>query len=148
MEAYSWYQTLRKPSWAPPPWLFGPVWTFLYVIIAASYGYVFYLFLTRRVSFMILLPFVLNLSFNVSFTPLQFPSTSSGQVVFSRMVLATLDVLLVLGTLVWEMVMIFPFARWVSLANIPYLIWVCFATVLQLTVTYLNRKKIGNENIE
>ncbi|HCC05370.1 TPA: hypothetical protein DEP58_03645 [Patescibacteria group bacterium] len=43
METYSWYQTLSKPTWAPPAWVFGPVWTVLYIIIAISYGYVGYL---------------------------------------------------------------------------------------------------------
>jgi tryptophan-rich sensory protein len=128
---YSWYQALRKPTWAPPSWLFGPVWTVLYVAIAASYGYVGYLFYTRRISFLVLLPFILNLGFNLLFTPLQFGLRSN--------LLAAADILLVLATLIWALVAIYPHARWVTYINIPYLAWVCFATVLQLSVTYLNR---------
>jgi len=54
--------------------------------------------------------------------------------------LAGIDILLVLGTLIWLMVAIFPYAQFVAFANIPYLAWVSFATVLQLTITYLNWK--------
>lgn len=53
--------------------------------------------------------------------------------------LASLDILLVLGTLIWALFVIWPHLRWVVYANIPYLLWVLFATVLQLTITYLNR---------
>ena len=128
---YSWYKTLIKPMWAPPSWLFGPVWTVLYIIIAGSFGYVGYLFLTKRVPFMVVLPFLLNLLFNVIFSPIQFGLQNN--------YLAAVDILLVLITLAWALVVIYPYAPWVSFVNLPYLAWVCFATVLQLTVTYLNK---------
>lgn len=126
---YNWYQTLIKPAWSPPSWLFGPVWSVLYAIIAVSYGYVGYLFSQGRISFATLLPFILNLIFNFAFTPLQFGLKNN--------YLAAVDILLVLGTLVWALIVIWPQARWVAVANIPYLLWVSFATVLQLTITYL-----------
>ncbi|MCE9517455.1 tryptophan-rich sensory protein, partial [Candidatus Nomurabacteria bacterium] len=53
--------------------------------------------------------------------------------------LAAIDILLVLVTLIWAMVAIFPYAKWITYIQIPYLMWVSFATVLQLTITYLNR---------
>jgi tryptophan-rich sensory protein len=53
--------------------------------------------------------------------------------------LASADILLILGTLIWLFVAIYPHAKWVALVNIPYLLWVSFATLLQLTITYLNR---------
>jgi translocator protein len=46
---------------------------------------------------------------------------------------------LILGTLIWAMLAIYPYASWITYVQIPYLLWVCFATVLQLTVTWLNR---------
>lgn len=129
--AYSWYQTLVKPSWAPPSWLFGPVWTFLYVLIAISFGSVFWLAFNKKIALLVALPFILNLIFNLVFTPIQFGLKNN--------YLAALDILLVLGTLIWAMVAIWPHARWITYIQIPYLLWVCFATVLQLTVTALNR---------
>jgi tryptophan-rich sensory protein len=131
MNNYSWYQQLIKPDWAPPAFLFGPVWSFLYLVIAGSFGTIFYRVWQKQLPWAIAVPFILNLVFNAAFTPLQFGLKSN--------LLASLDILLVLGTLIWSMAAIYPHIRWVALVNIPYLLWVCFATVLQLTITYLNR---------
>ena len=131
MQAYNWYSTLIKPTWAPPSWLFGPVWTFLYALILISFGRVFLMFFKKQIPFTVFLPFILNLIFNFSFTPLQFG--------FQSNTLAAIDILLVLGTLAWAMVAIYPYARWITYIQTPYLLWVSFATVLQLTITYLNK---------
>ncbi len=130
MDTYSWYQTLIKPTWAPPSWLFGPVWSVLYVIIFVTYGYVLYQVIQGKLPRIVALPFVLNLVFNFAFTPIQFWLKNN--------VLATVDILLVLGTLIWALVLIYPHIRIIALLNIPYLLWVCFATILQVTITILN----------
>ncbi len=130
MDTYGWYQTLIKPAWAPPAFVFGPVWTVLYIIIAVTFGTVFYKASTGALPRLVALPFALNLVFNLAFTPIQFGLQNN--------LLAAADVLLVLGTLIWALAAIYPHQKWLALANIPYLLWVCFATVLQLTVTYLN----------
>jgi translocator protein len=129
-ETYVWYATLIKPTWAPPAWVFGPVWSVLYAIIAISFGYVFYKVYQGEMSIMVALPFALNLLFNFLFTPLQFGLKSNA--------LALLDILLVLGTLVWALYAVYPYASWVAYVNIPYVVWVSFATLLQLAITYLN----------
>lgn len=128
---YNNYQELIKPSWAPPSYLFGPVWTFLYILIAFSFGKVFMLVFKKELSWLIALPFALNLVFNFAFTPIQFGLKNN--------FLASLDILLVLITLIWAMVAIFPYVRWIAYIQIPYLLWVSFATILQLTITYLNK---------
>ena len=130
MQTYNWYQTLIKPTWAPPSWLFGPVWSFLYLLIAVSYGYVAYLFFTKKIPFIVLLPFILNLIFNIIFTPIQFGLQSN--------LLAAIDIALVFGTLIWALVAIYKYVPWISYVNIPYLLWATFATVLQFTITKLN----------
>lgn len=133
MDTYAWYAQLIKPWWAPPAWLFGPVWTILYAIIAVTFGTVFYQAFTKRIPRVVALPFVLNLAFNFAFTPIQFGLKSN--------ILASVDILLVLGTLIWALYAIWhasPKLRWIVYANIPYLAWVSFATYLQLTITYLN----------
>lgn len=130
-ETYNWYSQIVKPTWSPPAWIFGPVWTFLYVLIAISFGKVFWMFFKKQIPFVVVLPFVLNLIFNFSFTPLQFGLKNN--------LLAAVDILLVLATLIWAIAAIYPHARWISYIQTPYLLWVAFATVLQLTITYLNR---------
>jgi tryptophan-rich sensory protein len=127
----SWYSQLKKPKFAPPAWLFGPVWTILYIIIAISYGYAGYLFYTKQISFYVILSFILNLIFNLAYTPIQFGLKNN--------YLASLDILLVLFTIKWMMGAISHFVPWVVYINIPYLVWVAFATILQLTITWLNR---------
>ena len=131
MKTYESYANLKKPPWAPSASVFGPVWTFLYLLIAVSFGTVFYLALTKQIQTIFVLPFVLNLIFNFSFTYFQFKLKNN--------YLAALDVLLVLATLIWAMLTIFPLISWIAYLQIPYLLWIAFATVLQLTVTWLNR---------
>ena len=127
----AWYAQLAKPFFAPPSFVFGPVWTVLYIIIAVSFGFVLLQYLKRRLPFAVLLPFVLNLIANLAYTPIQFGLKNNA--------LASLDILLVLATLIWALLVIRQRARWVAYANIPYLLWVALATVLQLSITWLNR---------
>ncbi|MES2686911.1 MAG: TspO/MBR family protein [Pseudomonadota bacterium] len=127
----AWYAQLAKPFFAPPAAVFGPVWTVLYIIIAISFGFVLVQYLKRRLPFGVLLPFILNLVFNALYTPIQFGLKNN--------LLASVDILLVLGTLAWALAAIWRRARWVALVNLPYLAWVGFATVLQLSITWLNR---------
>ncbi|MFB6212766.1 MAG: TspO/MBR family protein [Candidatus Magasanikbacteria bacterium] len=130
MDASEWYSELNKPLWAPPDWVFAPVWTFLYTLIFISFGWVFWMYLKGEVPFSVVLPFFLNLLFNFAFTPLQFGLQNN--------ILASFDLFLVLVTLVWAMFVVWPYARWVFYFQIPYFVWVLFATVLQFSIAYLN----------
>ncbi|MCL9971901.1 MAG: tryptophan-rich sensory protein [Candidatus Pacebacteria bacterium] len=130
MEGYLQYAAWLKPSWAPPAWLFGPVWSVLYALIAVSFGYVFYRYFMGTIPAVVALPFALNLIFNIAFTPIQFGLGS--------LWLSSVDILLVFATLAWALYVIYPYAPWVTYINLPYLLWVAFATVLQLTIFALN----------
>ncbi len=131
MSTYNWYSQLVKPAWAPSASVFGSVWTTLYILIAISFGKVLWMVRKKQISFRVVLPFILNLAFNFVFTTLQFGLKNN--------FLAAIDILLVLGTLVWAMSTIYRHARWITYIQIPYLLWVSFATILQLSITYLNR---------
>lgn len=124
------YWDYKKPSWAPPSWLFGPVWTVLYIGIFISFGYVTYLYTQGSIPLSVLAPFIANLVFNFLFTPIQFGLRSFA--------LAAIDIILVLVTLLWAIIAIYGLVPWVAYINLPYLAWVSFATVLQLTVTAMN----------
>jgi len=131
---YTWYQTLIKPGWAPPSWLFGPVWTILYILIGITFGYVFYKIATRKIPPSLALPFIINLVANVLFTPIQFGLKNN--------VLAAMDIFIVLVTFFWIYSYKKTFQKnkmmWVIYMNIPYFLWVSFASFLQFTITYLN----------
>ncbi|MDO8660241.1 MAG: TspO/MBR family protein [Candidatus Parcubacteria bacterium] len=128
--AFDWYSQLIKPSWAPSANIFGPVWTGLYILIAISFCAVFIMAWKREIPFRVALPFIANLFFNFIFTFIQFQLRSN--------ILASVDVILVLSTLIFAMMDIYPYKKWITYIQIPYLLWVSFATVLQLTIAYLN----------
>ena len=133
MKNYKRYGELKKPSFSPPARVFAPVWTALYIIIALSFGGVAYRAFDLLIPAGLLLPFLLNLIFNFLYVPLEFK--------FKSNFLAALDILLVLATLVYALVRIYRFVPWVAYVNIPYVLWVAYATVLQLSIVWLNRTR-------
>jgi len=92
-----------------------PVWSFLYLLIFISFGKIFWLYFKKQVPFIVILPFILNLIFNFSFTPIQFGLKNN--------YLAAIDILLVLGTLIWAMISAYHHVKWISFIQIPYLLW-------------------------
>lgn len=130
-DTLSWYQALNKPSWAPAENVFGIVWSLLYPIIFAVNIWIIIAVTQSKIGWRVALPFWLNLFFNIIFTPIQFGLRNN--------LLACLDIVLILATIVWAMIAIWPHYRWITFAFIPYLIWVSIATVLQISITWLNR---------
>ena len=130
-----WYQALAKPSWQPPDWLFGPVWTTIYVlgVIAATLAWRRAPAATARRH--LLAAFAVNLLLNVAwsvlFFRLQRPDLALGGVCLLWLSIA------VLIFLVW------PWSRLASLLLVPYLAWVGFAAFLNLTIVQLNAPFAG-----
>lgn len=116
----------NKPSWAPPAWLFGPVWSVLYIIIIISFGYVFLKVAHGDWPFLVALPFIINIIFNLLYTPVQFG--------LKNLALARVIIVVVLLTIIWSMVVIYKYSKAVFYAQIPYLLWLLFATVLQFSI--------------
>jgi tryptophan-rich sensory protein len=127
------YKSYKRPPLSPPEWAFGVVWPILYILIFISYGSVFSAVLKGDIGGVILIPFVINLLANGLFTYFQFKLKNN--------LLASLDIVVVLATIILTITMIWPYYHWVAYLQIPYLIWVTFATYLQFGVTILNRKK-------
>lgn len=128
--ASSWYASLIKPNFAPPAEVFGPVWAFLYPIIFITFGIVFWQVASKKFPRKVALPFALNLIFNFAFSPIAFGLQNN--------LLASIDIVLVLATIVWAILAVWQHSRILALAQIPYLLWVSFATVLQISITVLN----------
>lgn len=130
MDWLTWYNALEKPSWTPAPATIGLIWRILYPIIAVSFGYVFVQAARRKIPGRVAIPFAINLAANLAFTPIQFG--------LRNLPLAAADILVVWGTIVWMIAVAWRPARWVAVAQGPYLVWVSIATVLQLSITAWN----------
>ena len=93
--AMNWYETIVKPSWAPPAATFGTVWGILYPIIIVAYGYVAYRAFAGTAPRALLLPIAVNLIANFAFTPIQFG--------LQDFTWASVDIAVVLITIIWSM---------------------------------------------
>lgn len=131
MDRMDWYEALAKPAWTPPPGFIGTVWTLLYPVIIVTFGYVVYRVARGQAPAWLLMPIAINVISNIAFTPIQFG--------LRNLPLAAADILVVLATIVWCMVAFWPHSRPASLALTPYLAWVSTASVLQLSITWMNR---------
>ncbi len=127
INAAGFYGQLIQPSWAPPAWLFGPVWSVLYVLMAVAAWLVW-----RRQGFQgaALKLFIVQLLFNALWTWLFFV-WRLGAVAFIEIVLLWL---LISATLVlfWRV------QRVAAVLLLPYLAWVSFAAALNFTLWRLN----------
>lgn len=126
----TWYNSLAKPGWTPAPATIGLIWQILYPIIIVSFGFVFVQSARRRIPLRVALPFAINLAANLVFTPIQFG--------LRNLPLASVDILIVWGSIIWCAWAVWPHARWVAVAQLPYFVWVSIATVLQLSITVMN----------
>lgn len=124
-----WYAGLQKPVWNPPNWIFGPVWTVLYVLMAIAAWRIWKHggFLGQRVALSL---FLIQLLFNALWSPLFF-GLRHPAVAFVDIVLLWLALL---GTVIafWK---VLPLA---GALLVPYLAWVSFASALNFAIWRLN----------
>lgn len=131
MDWLDWYNSLAKPSWTPAPATIGIIWRVLYPIIFVSFGFVFLQALRKKLPWIVALPFAVNLAANLIFTPIQFG--------MRNLPLASADILIVWATIIWMVAAVWRHYPWVAIAQVPYFIWVSIASVLQLSITEMNR---------
>lgn len=121
-----WYQSLNRPSFAPPSWVFGPVWTVLYIMIGCAGSY---LWLHRDQQSLLLTLFIFQLVLNYAWSFIFFRAQAMG--------FAIIEILLLLTTIISIMVLAFTHHRVVTWLLLPYSCWVAFATVLNIAF-YVN----------
>ncbi|NNC65841.1 MAG: tryptophan-rich sensory protein [Gammaproteobacteria bacterium] len=122
-----WYAEIAKPAWTPPNWIFGPVWTALYVMIAAS------AWLVWRAQLRVSVPLGLwlaQLALNTIWSWLFFG--------LERPDLAAVDIVVLLGTIVATAYAFAGVSRTAALLLLPYVLWVSFATALNIAIWRLN----------
>ncbi|MBN9293354.1 MAG: tryptophan-rich sensory protein [Flavobacteriia bacterium] len=124
-----WYATLNKPSFNPPNWIFGPVWTTLYIFMGISLFLVWKQDPGRERNRSILI-FLLQLLLNFAWSFIFF---------YFRMIdFALIEIILLWIIIVVMLVLFYKIKPIASYINIPYLLWVTFATVLNASYYFLN----------
>jgi translocator protein len=125
-----WYQSLRRPSWSPPDWVFGPVWTVLY----ASIGVAGWLVWRERGSDQVdaaLTVWGVQLVLNAAWTWLFFGLHRPG--------LALIDIVALAMAIAGMIVLFGRVSQVAAVLLVPYLAWVCFAAALNAAIWHLNR---------
>ncbi len=124
----SWYPGLVKPAWNPPNWIFGPAWTTLYVLMGVAVWRVWRA-APPGASLLVRL-YLVQLAFNALWSILFFGLKSPGW--------ALADILVLWVLLVWLLVGFWRADRLAGLLWLPYVLWVTFATALNLAIMRLN----------
>ena len=120
------YETLKQPSWAPPSWLFGPVWTILYAMIAVA-GWLIW----RRTGWTkALTVYAVQLTLNAIWTPIFFGAGRYG--------LALIDIVLLWLLIAVTAWLFRPASRLAAALLLPYWAWVTFATALNAFIWHAN----------
>ena len=124
-----WYTTLNQPSFNPPNWLFGPVWTTLYILLGLSLFLIWKENASKERNVAIFFFFVqqlLNFGWSIIFF------------YFNRIGLALVEIILLWIGIVIMLVLFYKIKPLAAYINIPYLLWVTFATVLNASYFFLN----------
>lgn len=125
-----WYERLAKPKWRPPNWLFAPVWSVLYLMIAVS-GWLVWREAGFSAATFPLSIYAISLGLNGAWSGLFFG--------LHRPDLAFLDVILLGVSIVATIIIFYPIEQFSALLLLPYLIWVIFAAMLNFAVWWMNR---------
>lgn len=128
----TWYPTIEKPSFNPPNWVFAPVWTLLFILMGIAAGLVWDKITSdKELVKKGLLFFGVQLTLNALWSYLFFG--------LHNILLASIEIVLLL-LIIYETYLIFKkIDKKASYLLIPYMMWVGFATILTITIYFLNR---------
>lgn len=126
-----WYKTIKLPSWTPPGWVIGLVWTFIFIFAAVSIILFWNLELKPNYFYLVIGLFALNGFFNILWSYLFFGQHLIGLAVIEAFLLGLSVLALILS--------IWPFSISAASLLIPYCVWVFFATYLTYSVWFLNK---------
>jgi benzodiazapine receptor len=126
-----WYDDLRKPSWQPPGWAFGPAWTLILGMAAAAGVLAWQAAPDATTRTDILILFGVNGFFHLLWSPLFFR--------WRRPDLALVEVVFLWASIVALIVGVAPLSTTAAWLLAPYILWVSFAAFLNLTIVRMNR---------
>ncbi len=123
-----WYQTIQKPSWNPPNWIFGPVWTVLYILMGIAAALVWHSRSPDKKTALIIftVQFILNLLWSYIFFGMH------------NLPLALIEIILLAVFIAVTLHWFLKVNRTAALLLLPYLMWVSFASTLTFTIFILN----------
>lgn len=124
-----WYRALEKPEWNPPGWVFGPVWSLIYVLLIISASIIWHK-TTGGERWKQMWLFGINGLFNLAWSFCFFQAEST--------VLGMIDILLVWITVLMLVMKTWPVSRPASVMLMPYLLWVSFASALNAAIMVRN----------
>jgi translocator protein len=130
-DSMSWYSTIEKQFFTPPGWVFGPVWTILYLLMGVAAFLVWQKGLDRGTVRVALVWFLVQLVLNALWSPVFFG--------LHRIDLALLVVVLLWAAILVTIYYFFRVSPPAGLLLVPYWLWVSFATVLNASIWWLNR---------
>lgn len=126
----TWFETLNKPSWNPPAYLFGPVWTILYLLMGVSLWLIWKsnagTIKKRNALVLFFLQLFLNFWWSLLFFKFHSPE------------LALIDIVLLLISILFTVYYFSDISKLAAWLLVPYIAWVSFATVLNYTIWQLN----------
>ena len=134
IQAGPFYTQLIRPDWAPPPWIFGPVWTALYALMGVAAWLVWRVGGFRAAQSALTL-FLAQLALNALWSWLFFA--------WHRGALAFVDILLLWALIIATLIAFWRIRALAGALLVPYLLWVSFATALNHAVWKLNAQLLG-----
>lgn len=127
-EIGSWYTTIQKPSWNPPNWIFGPMWTTLYILMGLAMARIWHSDhpLKSKAMTAFAIQFLLNMAWSFIF--------------FNRHAIGTalIEILVLLSAILYTTYLFGKIDKKAAYMMVPYIFWVAFATFLNGTIWGLN----------
>ena len=124
-----WFESLNKPSFNPPGWIFGPVWTLLYILMGLSF---FHIWIKLRIKERTVakIIYIVQLLLNFAWSFLFF--------YYHDIALALIDIIVLDIVVVIMLLKFYQLKPTAAYLNIPYLLWILFATALNAAFYFLN----------
>lgn len=126
-----WFDTLHKPLWNPPAFLFAPVWTLLYLLMGISLWLIWKSNTPSPQKNNAIILFSLQLFFNFWWSIIFFKFQSPG--------FALVDIILMLNLILFTILSFSKISKLAAWLLVPYIVWVSFATILNFTIWILNK---------
>lgn len=129
-EITNWYSTINKPTFNPPNYLFGPVWTTLYIFMAIAFWLIWKSDAQNNLKKKAMLLFGIQLVLNFFWSIIFFN--------FHQLGFASIEIVLMWIFILLTILAFYPISKTAAYLLVPYLCWVSFATVLSFSIWHLN----------